>query len=201
MCDPRAAINAAKRAARKTIRERVEALDADSLRRKSAAVARRLWATSWWREAEWVFAYVATFGEVQTQALIARAYREGKRVAIPRIEGEDLAFYRYEGRTRGLLPNQFGILEPDPVWTRVEPASLSDRRLLVLAPGLGFDRHKRRLGRGKGFYDRFLARVRAAGTRAVAVGLAFSEQLEECIPVSEQDQALDGLVTDREVFT
>ena len=47
-------------------------------------------------------------------------------MAIPRIEGEEITFYRYEGRTRGLVPNQFGILEPDPQWLPVEPRHLVD---------------------------------------------------------------------------
>jgi 5-formyltetrahydrofolate cyclo-ligase len=134
---------------------------------------------------------------------VSRAYREGKQVAIPRMEGEDLAFYFYDGRTESLLPNQFGILEPDPAWKPVDPFVPTGKRLLILTPGLAFDRQGRRLGRGKGFYDRFLCGLRKAhpaGSGSWAVGLAFAEQLVERVPVSDHDELLEGIVTDREVI-
>jgi 5-formyltetrahydrofolate cyclo-ligase len=142
-------------------------------------------------------------GEVDTRFIVARAYREQKQVAIPRMEGDDLAFYVYDGRTENLIPNQFGILEPDPTWKLIDPSVPTGRRLLVLAPGLAFDRRLHRLGKGKGFYDRFLQRLRAvhpAGRDSWAVGLAFGDQIVQRVPVSDHDQLLDGIVTDREVI-
>jgi len=82
----------------------------------------------------------------------------------------------------------------------VSPERLQGRALLILAPGLGFDRKRQRLGRGKGYYDRYLARVRSAGVAARVIGLAFTEQLVEVVPVGSHDQPLDGVVPDREVI-
>jgi 5-formyltetrahydrofolate cyclo-ligase len=189
-----------KQEVRREIRRNLAALSGPRLTRKSRSIARRLFTTSWWQESDWVFAYIAMAAEVETQPIIVQAYRERKQVAIPRMEGQVLAFYRYEGRTRELLPNQFGIYEPDPLWLLVDPPRLQGQRLLVLVPGLGFDRERRRLGRGKGYYDRLLAGVRRAGVAVAAVGLAFSEQLVEQIPVSDHDQPLDGVITDEEII-
>jgi 5-formyltetrahydrofolate cyclo-ligase len=197
------AITARKKAVRMEMRVRLADLDGPQIQAKSRSLAERLFRTSWWRDGEWVFIYIPMGGEVDTRFIVARAYRDRKQVAIPRMEGDDLAFYFYDGRTENLLPNQFGILEPDPAWKLVDPSSPTGRRLLVLTPGLAFDRQGRRLGRGKGFYDRFLHRLRAAHppqTDSWAVGLAFGEQLVRQVPVSDHDEPLDGIVTDREVI-
>ena len=196
-------IIARKKAMRAEVRARLAALDGPQIEGKSQSLAERLFATSWWSDGEWVFIYIPMGGEVDTRFIAARAYRDGKQVAIPRMEGDDLAFYVYDGRTENLIPNQFGILEPDPSWKLVDPSSPTGKRLLVLTPGLAFDRKLRRLGKGKAFYDRFLHRLRAAhpaGSDSWAIGLAFSEQLVERVPVTDHDEVLEGIVTDREVI-
>jgi len=197
-------IVARKRAVRGEVRARLEALDGPQIQRKSKNLTKQLLTTSWWSQGEWVFIYIPMFGEVDTRYIVAQAYREKKQVAIPRMEGPDLAFYFYDGHTENLLPNQFGILEPDPTWKLIDPTVPTGKRLLVLTPGLAFDRSRRRLGKGKGFYDRFLAGLRIAhplGSASWAVGLAFDEQLVNEVPVSDHDELLDGVVTDREVIS
>jgi 5-formyltetrahydrofolate cyclo-ligase len=197
-------IAAQKKAVRTEVRARLAALDGPQIEAKSQSLAELLFATSWWRDGEWVFIYIPMGGEVDTRFIVTRAYRDGKQVAIPRMEGEDLAFYFYDGRTENLLPNQFGILEPDPAWQLIDPFTPTGKRLLILTPGLAFDRQRRRLGRGKGFYDRFLRGVRnahPAGSGSWAVGLSFAEQLVERVPVSDHDELLEGIVTDREIIS
>jgi len=196
-------IAARKKAVRAEVRARLAALDGFQIEGKSQYLAELVFSTSWWSEGQWVFIYIPMGGEVDTRFIVSQAYRDGKKVAIPRMEGDDLAFYFYDGRTENLLPNQFGILEPDPAWKLVDPFVPTGKLLLILTPGLAFDRQRRRLGRGKGFYDRFLCRVRRAhpaGSASWAVGLAFTEQLVERVPVSDHDELLDGIVTDREVI-
>jgi len=185
---------------RKHIRCLLDALEESEVMTRSRRVQERLFATDWWRRSRWVFVYIAMSVEVDTTPIVARAYREGREVAIPRIEGEEITFYRYEGRTRGLIPNQFGILEPDPLWLPVEPRELAEGPLLILAPGLAFDRSLRRIGRGKGYYDRFLARARCGPRECLVVGLSLAEQVVEEVPAGPLDQTLDGLVTDQEII-
>jgi 5-formyltetrahydrofolate cyclo-ligase len=185
---------------RKEIRCLLDGREESEVITRSRLVQERLFATEWWRRARWVFVYIAMSVEVDTTPIVTRAYREGRQVAIPRIEGEEITFYRYEGRTRGLVPNQFGILEPDPRWLPVEPWELAEGPLLILAPGLAFDRSLRRIGRGKGYYDRFLARARSGPQECLVVGLTLAEQVVEEVPAGPLDQPLDGLVTDRELI-
>ena len=185
---------------RKAIRGLLDGLEESEVAVRSRLVHERLFATSWWGRARWVFVYIAMSVEVDTTPIVTRAYREGRQVAIPRIEGEEITFYRYEGRTRDLVPNQFGILEPDPRWLPVDPLEPAEGALLILAPGLAFDRSLRRIGRGKGYYDRFLARARSGPLECLVVGLTLAEQVVEEVPVGPLDQLMDGLITDRELI-
>jgi len=185
---------------RKSVRCLLDGLEESEVASRSRLVHERLFASEWWSRARSVFVYIAMSVEVDTTPIVARAYREGREVAIPRIEGEEITFYRYEGRTRGLVPNQFGILEPDPRWLPVDPLEPAEGALLILAPGLAFDRGLRRIGRGKGYYDRFLARARSAARECRVVGLALAEQVVAEVPVGPLDQRLDGLITDRELI-
>ena len=73
-------------------------------------------------------------------------------------------------------------------------------KVLVAAPGLAFDRSGNRLGRGKGYYDRFLTRARAAGARLVVIAVCFSGQLVGEVPHAHDDQPVDGVVTDTETL-
>ena len=203
MAEPKTDIVAQKKAMREEIRARLDALDGMQIESKSRSLADRLFATSWWASGQWIFIFIPMFGEVDTRFIVAEAYKETKQVAIPRMEGEEIAFYAYDGNTENLVPNQFGILEPDPSWKLIDPAAPTGKRLLVLAPGLAFDRQGRRLGKGKGYYERFLRGMRAAhpaGRDSWAVGLAFTEQLVDRVPVSAHDELLEGIVTDREVI-
>ena len=193
-------LSARKAQLRKTVRCLLDEREESEVITRSRLVQERLFATDWWRRARWVFVYIAMSVEVDTTPIVTRAYREGRQVAIPRIEGEQITFYRYEGRTRGLVPNQFGILEPDPQWVAVEPQLLAEGPLLILAPGLAFDRSLRRIGRGKGYYDRFLAKARSGPQECLVVGLTLAEQVVEEVPAGPLDQLLDGLITDREII-
>ena len=87
---------------------------------------------------------------------------------------------------------------PDPSWPVLDLARAG--KMLVAAPGLAFDRSGNRLGRGKGYYDRFLSRARAAGAPLVVIAVCFSEQVVDAVPHAETDQPVDGVVTDTETL-
>ncbi len=188
-----------KKELRREIRARLACLSAPERAARSAAVIARLTATDWWREAAVVLAFLPMPGELETWELVRAAREAGKAVAVPRIDGEELVFHRLDRPDAPLVSGIFGIPEPAaslPVF-RPEEARLDP--VLVVTPGLAFDGRFNRLGRGKGFYDRYLQRLRAADGRVRVVGVCFSEQLVAEVPVDGHDQPLDGLVTDREM--
>ena len=91
-----------------------------------------------------------------------------------------------------MLVGSFGIGEP----AAGEAWPIEDIDLIVV-PAVAYDRRGRRLGRGGGFYDRFLAR---GGLRARTCGLAFAQQIVQELPAESHDYPVEIVVTDREVL-
>lgn len=102
-------------------------------------------------------------------------------LAFPRMEGEEIEFYSAEG----FAPGKYGIREP--LGTQLAPPPD-----IVLVPGLAFSAGGARLGRGGGFYDRWLARHPSA----ITVGLCFACQLVENLPGEEHDLQVQCVLTE-----
>lgn len=143
-----------------------------------------------YRSSESILSYVSFRTEVETDELIRRALKDGKRVFVPLIRpGKKIHIYRVVNLKKDLRKGAYGIPEPRPVRLRLgEPSKLD----LIFVPGLGFDRKGRRLGRGGGYFDRFLSRAKTAKR----IGLAFRKQIVSKIPVEKHDLPVHALITD-----
>ena len=119
---------------------------------------------------------------------------EGKTALVPKVDeaSHTMIAVAIDSLEAGLERSRYGILEPTA--SEARPPGEID---LVIAPGLAFDRAGNRLGRGGGYYDRFLAQDEL---RAVVCGVAFNEQVISDLPTDERDRRVGMLVTDREVF-
>ena len=117
--------------------------------------------------------------------------------AYPRLESKtSMKFYASRITNPRWASRSFGLREPDLMDSSWREVDLRFERVQgVLIPGLGFDRRLRRLGRGGGFYDRFLE-----ANSILKVGVSFAEQLVEELPYETHDVGLDRLVTDRETI-
>ncbi len=155
----------------------------------SKKVQQRLLASSLWQQAHTVMLYAAVRGEVDTALLLAEAFRQGKRVFLPRCQQEQ-GFMQACPFEEGdvLVPGRYNIPEP----TRAA-ADLQAEPLLVLVPGLAFDRKGYRLGMGGGYYDRFLA----AHPLAVPCGICFSRHLFPSLPSDPWDIPMAAICTER----
>lgn len=159
----------------------------------SAAIISRLETLPFFQHAQIIQTYVALRQEVDTHELIRRLLRTGKQVAAPKVEaGNELRQY-FISDFFELQPGAFGILEPQPESSRLASPEQFD---LVLVPGLAFDRAGHRLGAGKGYYDRFLAQIKAP-----KIALAFAFQIVEEIPIEAHDQRVNVIVTEKEVIS
>ena len=165
---------------------------------KARLAQERVMACPAWREARSVGLYVPIRGELSTARLCEAAWREGRRCLLPRClpggaeaRGQ-MAFHDCPGED-ALLPGSFGILEPDPARCPVvaEPPDL------LIVPAVALDRDGYRLGYGRGYYDRLLARPGWEGVRTL--GLVFALQVVDRLERRPWDRPLCGLATEEEL--
>ncbi|MEW6662339.1 MAG: 5-formyltetrahydrofolate cyclo-ligase [Bacillota bacterium] len=172
------------------------ALSSDEVKLKSEKITNFLLNLPEWQHAHTVMSYLSFRQEVDTAAVISRAFAEGKQVVIPVCmeRPRQLLASRLLDTGEDLVPGTWGILEPKPEALRpVHPAEID----LVLVPGVAFDRCGNRLGYGAGYYDRFL---RSLGPQAKAVALAYQLQVLEHIEAEEHDYPVDLVVTEEGVI-
>lgn len=137
----------------------------------------------------WLYTYMDFNREVCTRELIEAAWDDGKRVAVPKVEGRDMTFYEITSFDQ-LRPGYFQIPEP-------EGCSVSQAEdAVMIVPGVAFDTMRHRVGYGQGFYDRYLSTHRLHKTVAVA----FDFQVMEEIPWEDLDVLPQILITQTRIY-
>lgn len=135
------------------------------------------------RQASVVALFASLPDEPQTAAIIEQL-AQSKRLVLPRIEGDEMEFYDI---SEGLHEGAFGIMEPVAT-TPIEP-NLID---VMIVPGVAFTRSGARLGRGKGFYDKYMSRKEF---HAYTIGVCYPCQITDNIPVEPHDKIIDSIVS------
>jgi 5-formyltetrahydrofolate cyclo-ligase len=178
----------AKAALRQQIHARLKRLTPANRAVASTQLCGRLKEQGIWREARSILFFAPLPDEPDLWPLLAGALVENKLVALPYFDPETRAYFarRIRDLTTDVGIAHFGIREPLPSCPD-QPLNQLD---LVLVPGVGFDCDGRRLGRGKGYYDRLLKLV-----RGVKCGVAFDEQMVSAIPVTPHDVDLNCILT------
>ena len=135
--------------------------------------------------------YVSMLEEVDTLPLLKKVLREGRVVTVPFVDQKTrwLLCVQITDPENDLVTGSYGILEPKK--HLVDHFDLTELEM-VLVPGLAFDRTGHRLGRGKGYYDRFL---KSLPKQIQTVGLAYDFQLMDSIPVNDLDIAVRRVIT------
>lgn len=176
-----------KSALREQVRQRLKILTVAQRVENSQRARDILEQTGFWNRARNILFYAPFDSELDIWPLVPRALELAKQVFLPRFHGH--ACYEaclISRLTEDIVPGRFGIREG--AWHC--PAGELNRLDLALVPGVAFDLQGRRLGRGKGFYDRLLAAV--TGTKC---GVAFDEQLVASVPVEPHDVFLNCILT------
>jgi len=162
---------------------------------RSVAACHELIGTKEFRNAQTIMIFMSMPGEVETSTLAVKAWQEGKNIAVPRVDWEGLRMEPVEIKSLDLEIRTTGPGVPEPVSGTAVPLGVID---MVVIPGMAFDRAGFRVGRGRGFYDRFLAQRDFQGIRC---GLCFHEQLQaDGIPCEAHDVPMNLIVTDKEVI-
>lgn len=170
---------------RKTVRRLKNLHTKDELRELSAKIAESLLGLSRLKEAQTVMLYCSLPDEVYTMDIIHSLSKAGKRIVLPRVTGDsDMELREYTGDA-DLTPGSFGIPEPcGKVFDKY------DRIDVAVIPGMAFDIEGNRLGRGKGYYDRFLKCNRST----YKIGLCFDFQFMDRIPAYKHDIRMDCVI-------
>lgn len=161
-----------KQELRQAIRARKRAMTEEDILRRSKILAEKFTRSNAYRAAKTIYGYLPYNQEVRTVPMLRRALEEGKRVAVPKVYGDDMKFIYLDDLSQ-VAKGYAGI--PEPV---ADGPVAQDETALVLMPGLAFDRAGHRIGYGGGFYDKFLAREPHHPTVALCYDFQVMDRLE-----------------------
>jgi len=195
---------AMKKLMRKEIAKRLENLSRSEIERQGQYIQNVILGHPIFQMSKRVGVYISFGAEVPTQKIIDTLLEptSGKECFVPKI-------YPKTGEMK-MMPilnrmdfenfekNQWNILEPPEDGRRdaLETGGLD----LILCPGLAFDLENRRLGRGKGYYDRYLAKLESSqNVSVIKIGLAFNVQMVPQVPTSDSDILLDEVIFDQNI--
>lgn len=169
----------------------------EEINEKSLRIAEHLFSTSIWQSVTTMLCFVSMAEEVITDPIIKTGLREGKTVALPRLRNGEMDFHIIP---RWDIPwdiHSYGMKEPPASYPIFDPNGYSQHEVLMVTPGLGFDQEGGRLGRGGGFYDKYLDRYHH---NLLTFAVCFHFQLVEWVPTVEHDCSINGIITEKGVF-
>ncbi len=189
-------ISREKQQLRQKLSEQLLSLTQEEIKRRSRNVEDRLSSLSIYSKAENVMVYYPLKGEVDILEMIRKDINS-KQFFFPVMDtkAKELEVYQVKDLGNDFVDGPFGVREPDSKKTKKADPERID---VVIVPGLGFDRKRNRLGRGAGFYDRFLQKLAPSVQR---IGIAFDFQILDNLPTHlSLDQKVDVVVTETEVI-
>jgi 5-formyltetrahydrofolate cyclo-ligase len=197
---------------KKEIREKMKVLclqNKEVLAEKSALICKNILSSKQFVEATEIFVYMPLPDEVDLTEVIKTALQDGKKVALPKIISKEdgiIKFFYLDPQktlTQQTAEGTFGILEPDETLPANPDTTL---KTLILVPGRAFTKDGARLGRGKGYYDRYLAKeivgssptMTRSSHHITLAGVCFDFQIKKSLPTDDRDIKMDVLFTSQE---
>lgn len=169
---------------RREIRTRKRAMTEAEIEERSAKLAQLFFASRAYQNAKTIYGYLPYNQEVRTVPMLERALKDGKKVAVPKVYGEEMKFLYLDDLT-AVAKGYAGI--PEPIAD--EPVAHAETAL-VLMPGLAFDPQGHRIGYGGGFYDKFLA----AEPNHPTLALCYEFQMLPKLDVEDHDIPVDTVL-------
>ena len=172
---------------RSRMRKKIQLISLARQKSKSLRIFKRITGSELYQECGSLLIYVSFKAEVDTHRLIRRALADGKKVFVPHVAGKKMQISRIRNFEKDLKEGAFGILQPH------SPKKINFLDFdVAFVPGLAFDKNGGRLGRGAGYFDRYLAKLK----KAIKIGLAYKEQIVKKVPVKKHDVYLNFVITD-----
>lgn len=188
--------NTSKHILRQKMIEKRQRTSCDEMATKSEQIKKRLFEQDAFKKSKTVMFYVGKGDEVQTKDMILESMEMGKIVSVPYIKGGSREMHAslLKSFDRDLTKGEYGILSPKKESYRPINASSLD---LIIIPGVCFDKNGNRIGRGGGYYDRFLKLV---SKKVILIGLAFDFQIVSSVSYDGKDIPVHIIVTERRVL-
>lgn len=180
-----------KKALRRSVIELEKTLEAEYKRSSDAEIIRFVLGTEEYRKASCVFAFVGTEHEINTKELLSAVLRDRKKLCIPKCIGNGIMEAREISDVSSLRRGVYGIFEPSDSSPLVNITQIQ----FAVVPCVSCSHDGRRLGRGGGYYDRFLDDYN--GTAAVVCRECL---MRDIIPLEEHDVTVPIVVTDKAVY-
>ncbi|MBL7157525.1 MAG: 5-formyltetrahydrofolate cyclo-ligase [Candidatus Omnitrophica bacterium] len=178
-----------KEKVRKEILGKLNRQDREKALKMSEIIKKRFFSLPEFKKAKFVMFYASKDDEVNTDGMIDEALRMGKKVALPRCTSpEAIVPKEIINRHTDLEKGTYGIRQPKKGKKSIQPDQID----LFVVPGVAFDKKKRRLGRGKGYYDRFLKKL---ARDKISIGLAFDFQIVDSLPEDSHDIPVSKIIT------
>lgn len=152
-----------------------------------------------WKSSIHICAFLSMPDELDTTPLITEALKQNKKVYVPRIEGTDIEFVLIQDDWISWPKDAWNIPVPPRELIPVKPELFIQEPSLIVVPGLAYDNTGRRLGRGKGFYDRYLGKLLVIAQQLqkpmpFLAGVGLELQLVENVPAEEHDIKVNTIV-------
>lgn len=184
-------VQESKKSIRLELLRRMLSLTKEEIKRRSGYVGKMLYSLPLYRKAKCIMGFYPLKGEVDLLEMIKKV--SGKKICFPvmDLKAKNLSAFQVNNFEKDFVKGPYGVSQPDPKKAKEIDISKID---MILVPGLAFDLKKNRLGRGAGFYDRFLKNALASTTK---VGVAFKFQVLNNLPINLSfDQPMDFLVSE-----
>ncbi|MDR2803534.1 MAG: 5-formyltetrahydrofolate cyclo-ligase [Treponema sp.] len=183
-----------KKELRKIMKQKLNSIPKQQFSYEGGLAAKRLTGTRIWSEYGRILIYLSMPDELDTSALLETAFAEGKDVYSPKVETDtSMRFFRVTRDESSWIKGAFDIREP--AGREEDVFKPEDGKALVISPGLAFDRSGNRMGRGKGFYDRFYEKLFAASPASACCAFCLNCQIIDDVPVEQFDRKVNAICT------
>ena len=191
-----------KKEARRILKEKIKMLSCETKKQFSDTAAGIFLSSDEYKNADIILSFKAMEDEPSTEKITVCAVKDKKQIFLPVIETDsyEMDFYRID-ESSDFIKNSFGTLEPHKTETgRFIAENNIGKRIAILVPGRGFSLKGERLGRGKGYYDRYISileeKASKLNLKIFKAGFCFYTQTQTPFPSEEHDVKMDSVITE-----